>query len=1236
MIELYIENKKIDITDDLEINFTYESIDPDKLSSIKNSFSKTVNIPGTSNNNIVFGHIFRYDKYIPIAGPSNIESFYDPHKKVEWFINKNGNLVNRGYCTLDNIIVKGEVDITYQLTLYGGIGEFFYSLSYNSDGSEKTLKDLYWNWYPRLNILEHGTATTPEDEDSRILYKGIASIVAESYHNLNPYYTYSGTTDIEKDIVFVPSYTGLYNDFDSKHMLVSTFNQYSHSSPSPISDNTLAKLNESFPDDYYEFIDSGEDPDDPSDDNYKTYTTIDENLDTSGGYRYGLATFSRDLDPWEAGDIRVNEMPIAVRLSKLMNVISQSINNGGYEVIWDDDILNSYQWLYSWILLGKLKQETDEQKLLELYPSEDYDGQKTTINVDFLNGDGQLINNTTTYNIPSNTTSLNAGNYKLNLNVIPKLEFRCDSFNYWKDRTSGYISGSMYDNLGSNYKYIWTTPVLIHKIYSGNTLIKTVADIFYFSSNPEKYFFGYNKIGNNYLNITSLRNIKQVLEQKITQRFMNSGETIDYFNYHNCKIKDPEIIELGYINTVKFECLNTSIPINFNIDTNISDFRVSQSQGVMWTMIKPNPTAEISSGLYGTDNINFNVITNGSSSGPSGNPLSIEAPYGFINGDHHTIWPYNEFSSITDQNYSSAYFNINENLFNGIMNYSSIGYKVLNLDKNLLFSNTSSPMKYLTDFCKIMNFKFICNNTEKKIYIKYLKNYYKDNIISLDGKVDIGRDINIKNITTNYKSIKVDLNTPETYPVKIFNRLSKYKFNTYKYDTGIKYNILENNLLDNSIYDNLIDWQQNSIYYNNYSQFPKPYNNKTISWTLFNTENNKVETKEIITPGIDIIGNNLLETLDTFPKISLFNEENKYIDINSSLIYLNGFTKNYNYSSVDKTYTFTLEPDEIIDNSIISNDDAGTIYPDENMCIYVYRNIDPTKTYNFTASFNFSKPGYYIINQCNESDTVIKYDFDINTESYTDRSIVINSNTKTIKCNFSKSDTTKKLTITSDYYSISPKVSFSNDTLAQYTINGKRCYLYDFKYSNDIFTSWGYWSSGIKSSASSWVLPVFSRDLYNIYSQDDNNWYFSGNLVSSWNISSQEELSNIINITNTPFIKNTSFNYPKFSYYINLVNSNIYSIDNYPINNDTRVINLYWENYLNDLYDRNTRDITAYVDLSGLGDANMIMRNIYSWRSHLWIITRLENFKISETTNDKFTKVRLHKIKDINTWVNGE
>ena len=72
---------------------------------------------------------------------------------------------------------------------------------------------------------------------------------------------------------------------------------------------------------------------------------------------------------------------------------------------------------------------------------------------------------------------------------------------------------------------------------------------------------------------------------------------------------------------------------------------------------------------------------------------------------------------------------------------------------------------------------------------------------------------------------------------------------------------------------------------------------------------------------------------------------------------------------------------------------------------------------------------------------------------------------------------------------------------------------------------------------------------------------------------------------------------------------------------------------MDDLYDRNTRDITVYVDLSGLGDANSIMRYIYSWKSHLWIITKLENFKIAETVHDKFTKVTMHKIKNINNWI---
>lgn len=1099
MIELYIENRKIDITDDLEINFNYESIDPDKLSAIKNSFSKTVNIPGTPNNNITFGHLFRYDKYIPISGQSNIENFYDPHKKVNWFINKNGSIINRGYCTLDNILVKSEKNITYQLTLYGGIGEFFYSLSYNEDGSIKTLADMYWNWFPKVGLIGHGAQTTPTNENSTTLYKCSADIVASSYHNLNPLYTYEGTTEIEKDIVFVPCYTGLYEDFDSKHMLVSTFNQHYNSSTPYMTNDTKLKLQKSFPDTYTE-------------DN-ETYTTIGKTFSSSDTYKYGLVTFSRDLDPWEAGDLRINELPVAVRLSKLMNVISQPENNGGYDVIWDDDIKNSNHWLYSWVMLGKLKQDSDELNLLTISPNTDYDGQYTTINVDWQTGEGTSINDATPYFLARNTGSVSKGNYNLNLNVKPNLTFKCNSFNYYASRYNDYISGSMHDN-GSSFRYIWTTPVLVHKIYDGNTLIKTIADIFYFSTNPLTYNFGYN-------NRVQINDIKTVLNGQIQAR-MNGGIQIDQFNYHNCKIENPEVTGDGYINTVSFNCSNEKIVTNLNLNSDITDFKVEQIQGIMWTNLS-NTTA-ITSGLYGTDNIDFAIITEQVSSMPGGYRPSVEAPYGFITAPTYSIWHYNEFYGQTTQNNSWAYFNLNEDKQNGLLSAKTSGFNIINLDKKTLFAQSQSPMKYLSGFCKLMNYRFICDETSKKIYIKTLKNYYLDRTINIDNRVDIGRDINIKNITTKYKTINVGLETPETYPTYLFNKISKDKFNIKRYETGIEYNAGETNILNDLTYKNLIDWQQSSIYYNLNPQFPRAYDVQSISWTLFNQDVanvNEIKKKEIFTVGTPSTSTSQLPTKDFLPKISIFNKENKSVDFESSLIFLNGFVKNYDYTQVE------------------------------------------------------------------------------------------------------------------DNYVISPRVSFSNDMYEQYYLNQGRCYMYDFKY-NDNFVSWGCYSSDQKGTASSWILPMFSRDLYNIYVPDIQSWNGTAYKFASWNLVNQDGLDSQYSLSNTDFIYNPNYNY-NITVSSNSYVSNEYKIAEVPQDNEEyteRIYNKNWKDYLNDLYDRNTRDITAYVDLSGLGDANSIMRYIYSYKSHLWIITKLENFKIAETVHDKFTKARLHKIRDINTWTN--
>lgn len=1212
MIELYIENKKIDITDDLEINFTYESIDPDKLSSIKNSFSKTVNIPGTASNNITFGHIFRYDKYIPVSGPIKIDNYYDPHKKVNWFINKNGAVINRGYCTLDNILVKNERDITYQLTLYGGIGEFFYSLTYNEDGSPKTLYDMYWNWWPKVGLIGHSTQTTPTDENSRTLYKCSADIVASSYHNLNPLYTYEGTTEIEKDIVFVPCYTGLYEDFDSKHMLVSTHNQRT----SYMTDDTKSKLQASFPDTF-------------PDEDGTVYTTIGKTFSSSDTYKYGLVTFSRDLDPWEAGDLRINELPVAVRLSKLMNVISQPENNGGYDVIWDDDIKNSNHWLYSWVMLGKLKQDNDELNLLTITPNTEYDGQYTTINVDWQTGEGTSVMNATPYFLARNTGSVSKGNYNLNLNVKPNLTFKCNSFNDYVSIYPDYISGSMRDNgktgNQANFRYIYTTPVLVHKIYDDNTLIKTIADIFYFSTNPSTYDFGYNN------NRAQLNTIKSVLNGQI-QAKMNGGIQIDQFNYHNCKIENPEVTDFGYINTVSFNCSNEKIVTNLNLNSDLTDFKVEQIQGIMWTNLS-NTTA-ITSGLYGTDTIEFTIITDEQSSSPGGYRPSFEAPYGFITSQYYTVWHYNEFSLQASQNNSWAYFNLNEDKQNGLLSAKTSGFNIINLDKKTLFAQSQSPMKYLSGFCKLMNYRFICDETSKKIYIKTLKNYYLNRIINIDNRVDIGRDINIKNITTKYKTINVGLDTPETYPTYIFDKISRDKFNIKRYDTGILYNAGETNLLNDLTYKNLIDWQQSSVYYNLNPQFPRPYDVMSISWTLFNQDVANVEEikkKEIFTVGTPSTSTSLLSTKDFLPKISIFNKENKSVDFESSLIFLNGFVKNYDYVNVPITTPIEIQPDSTNHTHYINS--SGTVASSQYQDIYIY-NVQPNTQYFVTASFGSSYSSY-IVNYYNSSGTRIGTEYSQANSNLVDAQLTLPNGTTTIRCNFRKTDTNAKIRVIAPNYVISPRVSFSNDMYEQYFLNQSRCYMYDFKYS-DVFTSWGCYSNDQKGTASSWILPMFSRDLYNIYVPDIQSWNGTAYKFASWNLVNQDGLDNQYSLSNTDFIYNPNYNYTKTvdstSY-----TSNEYKIAEVPQDDEEYTDRIYdknWEDYLEDLYDRNTRDVTAYVDLSGLGDANSIMRYIYSYKSHLWIITKLENFKIAETVHDKFTKVTMHKIKDLGTWTN--
>ena len=1112
MIALYLENQRLDTDESLSVSFTYETIDPDRLSSIKNSFSKTVAIKGTPNNNRIFGHIFRNDKYIPVDTndpDKRIGPYFDPHRQTRWTMTNKGAYVSSGYCTLDNIVRKG-TDITYNLTLYGGMGSFFYNLKYNADGTKRSLSDMFWNWYPRTSMGGYGQALDQAAESTDPILRCTADVITSSYLNLSPDNPYTGTTGVDKDITFVPCYTGLYDDFDSKSMLVSTYN-HTTDNASVIAKLPAAirkKLRDAFPDSKTE--------------EGVTYTALDKRLSTDSQHRYGVVSFSRDIDPSEAGDLRVGELPAAVRLSKLMTVISNPDNNGGYDVEWDSSITSSYHWRYGWVLLGnvgKTKREVDNIVMTLSNPR--------TIEATYVSGDDKMVHSNAPYQSPMtlSSNSLSAGAYYFSTTIQPKIVARCSSFNAVE--FPRMFSGQMFfDSNVRTQRWVWNTVVVLHRIYSDSSqsnLIATKADLFYFSQSTRTSFGKITIHG--VMSASVLPDVKSSIAARISSEY-NIDLTADDIIIHECRANTyslkygPDGVDVN----LSYDDVETRF--KFVASGDLNDISVVQNQILMCTVFQAKDgltTKQIDSGIYKKDNpCDYISITAGPT--PNGSLFSI----------------YSTESSIYVKSYwNDQYIDNHMSTFNITMNVkepSSItggkttGWDVTSLTKKDLFASSMTPYDYIVGFCKMMNYRITYDDINSKVMIAPINKYYiRDNVISLDDnailldtRVDYSRDISISPIVTKYHKVRLGLNTPKTYPVDLFDRLSNDKFNDVAFDTGVNTVTAETNLLDGVMYDNVIDWQQSSVFHNIFPQIPRAASTPTVSWKLFNVgaTGEIVNTKELITPGYAPIGT--LPTVDFLPKIALFDKDNKKVDFNSALIFLNGFVRNYDYTQVN----------------------TGE-----------------------------SRPKYII----------------------------------------------------------SPRVMLSDDTDVQYYLNEQRCYIYDFAY-NGTLTAYGYFSG--RGTAASWVLPFFSRDLYNYCV--NGRWLSSPDILASWNIAYQPALGDVYKLINTTFVTQPRYVYsPQTD---TLPTENEYIIYDRPSDQSlTRIFDRNWRPFLSDMYDRNTRNITCYVDLRGLGDANTIMRGIYRWHGDYWIITKIYDYRIGDRfDSDKFTKVTLHKVVDVSYLVQSK
>ena len=304
--ELYIADTLVDLDSDSIITMTYTLEDTDNPTIVKNSFSKSITLPATENNNALFGHIYNLSRETLLAANRNNGVYFNTLKRTPFAFYNEGELVESGYVQLTGIVVTNGM-ARYTVQAYGGLGDFLYNLMYTEEGDRRNLASL------DFDIEGHdGEHTTEMD------FVIDRNMISRAWSNLPR----AGRNSIEEVVQFIPAYNGVSSDFDAKHAVINYNGITSMGIPRTLTDNG------------------------------KTYK------DVNG---YGGLEFTRTMDEAEVRDMRSYLQRPALSVEALIKACANLANNGGYTVNLDPAFFNERNPLYfdAYITLPMLGVESE-------------------------------------------------------------------------------------------------------------------------------------------------------------------------------------------------------------------------------------------------------------------------------------------------------------------------------------------------------------------------------------------------------------------------------------------------------------------------------------------------------------------------------------------------------------------------------------------------------------------------------------------------------------------------------------------------------------------------------------------------------------------------------------------------------------------------------------------------------------------------------------------------------------
>ena len=146
MTRIFIENNELDISKGLSNEITYSIDDITKIDSKTTTFSKTIILPGTANNNRLLGNIFDFNNAnLTNRETSNVLYNFDASRSAVTRIEVDGLQIVKGVLRLLEI-VQLDGNIEYECAIFGELGGFVSALGNKKiEDLDFSAYDISWN-----------------------------------------------------------------------------------------------------------------------------------------------------------------------------------------------------------------------------------------------------------------------------------------------------------------------------------------------------------------------------------------------------------------------------------------------------------------------------------------------------------------------------------------------------------------------------------------------------------------------------------------------------------------------------------------------------------------------------------------------------------------------------------------------------------------------------------------------------------------------------------------------------------------------------------------------------------------------------------------------------------------------------------------------------------------------------------------------------------------------------------